>query len=306
MSVADEPAAEQTKFAPVFAVLNLTTSAAAAILPFFYYSRSALVAFAIAYTVCGLGLTAGYHRLLAHHSYTVPKWLEHVLAICGYLAIQRGPIFWASMHRLHHKYTDIPGKDPHTPREGIFHVHFGWLQERRREIWDPALYRRRTTDLNADSLYLWMDRESHDYLTFAGLCSVAFTAGGFIGAADGGFDLHNAFCFLVWVGLLNRVALLQAFGLINSVCHLFGSRPFRTRETNRSTNNLFVALIIFGEGWHNNHHAFPHSARHGLHWYQPDVAWWTIALLRKLGLAHDVHVPSKAAISMRTQNPELD
>ncbi|HTQ80291.1 MAG TPA: fatty acid desaturase, partial [Thermoanaerobaculia bacterium] len=98
-----------------FTVINLATTAAALVLPFFYHSRSAVVAFAVLYTVVGLGLTAGYHRLFAHKSYSVPKWLERTIALIAYLAIQRGPIFWVAMHRLHHKYSDLPGRDPHSP-----------------------------------------------------------------------------------------------------------------------------------------------------------------------------------------------
>lgn len=288
-----------------FTILNIAATAGVIVLPFFYFSVSSILAFLVMYTLCGLGLTAGYHRLFAHRSYTVPKWLERLIAISGYMAIQRGPIFWVAMHRLHHLYVDEPGKDPHTPKEGIWHVHFGWIHSRREDVWNPAAYRRLTPDLNGDPLYLWMDKETHDYAANICLVAASFVLGGFIGADFAGFDLRNGACFIVWVGLLNRVALLQAFGLINSVCHLVGTRPFQTVAADQSANNLPVALIIFGEGWHNNHHAFPTSARQGLRWYQFDVAWYLIWAMGRLGLATGIRIPSRDSIARKTRQPAL-
>lgn len=284
-----------------FSFLNLSFTLAAVILPFFFWSTSSIIAFFVMYTISGLGLTAGYHRLFAHHSYQVPKWLERMIAIAGYIAIQRGPIFWVSMHRLHHQYPDIEGKDPHTPKEGIFHVHFGWVQRRRNDIWDPTIYRKLVPDLVKDKLYLLMDSELSDYLTYGFYMGSAFIVGGLVGP-EGSFDFYNAAAFTVWVGLMVRIALLHAFGLINSVCHLIGSRPFRTKSSDKSTNSFFVALLIFGEGWHNNHHAFPASARHGLKWYQVDFAWYNIWFLKVLGLAKNVRTPSEESLERKRRS----
>jgi len=294
---------QATRLDVTFTVLNLGSTLAAIVLPFYYHSLSAVVAFLVMYSVCGLGLTAGYHRLFAHRSFWVPKWLEHLIAICGYLAIQRGPIFWVAMHRLHHLRVEEPWKDPHTPREGIWHVHFGWIQNRREDVWNPAIYRKLAPDLVNDPLYLWMDEERHDYLTSFLLLIVSYALGGLIGAGFTGFDVRNAMAFLAWVGLLNRVALLHAFGFINSVCHRLGGRPFHTRGIDDSRNNFLVALIIFGEGWHNNHHAFPTSARQGLRWYQIDVAWYVISALKRLGLATKVKVASADAMARKARPP---
>ena len=282
-----------------FTIINLVTTAAPLVLVFFYHSRSAIIAFFICYVVFGLGLTVGYHRLFSHAAFRVPKWLEYTIAICGYLAIQRGPLFWVAMHRLHHKFVDVPGKDPHTPKEGLWHVHFGWTHERRSDIWDPEVYRVWVPDLVDDKLYRLMDHEATDYVAYVLLNLSAFLAGGFLGR-PGSFDTYNAISFLVWVGMLNRVALLHAFGFINSVCHLVGSRPFKTKDGDQSTNNLLVSLLIFGEGWHNNHHAFPGSARQGLRWYQIDPSWYVICLLEKLGLARNVR-----RVSPRMQERKL-
>ena len=290
---------EETRLDVLFTVANITSTIAACILPFYFYSRSAIVGFLIFYTITGLGLTLGYHRLFAHRAYEVPKWLEHLIAICGYLAIQRGPIFWVAMHRLHHRYSDIPERDPHTPREGVLHVHFGWHQRRRRDVWEREIYKKWTPDLMHDRLYLFLDEERRDYFTYLGILVATYVLGGVIGGLEASpfqFDSYNAMCFFVWVGLLNRVAVLHAFGLINSVCHLWGTRPFRTTGRDESANNALVALIIFGEGWHNNHHAHQASARHGFRWYQWDPAWYGIWLLKALGLAKKVHLPSPEAV----------
>lgn len=281
-----------------FTVINLTTTALAVVLPFFYHSHSSILAFAVLYVIVGLGLTAGYHRLFAHKSYSVPKWLEHLIAIIGYLSIQRGPIFWVAMHRLHHQYADFPGRDPHTPKEGIWHVHFGWVHKRRPDVWDKRVYHQLAPELVGDPLYRWMDRESSDYLTYFILAACSYLVGGVVGGGSpASFDTHNAVCFLVWVGILLRVALFHAFGLINSVCHLLGTRPFQTRDL--SVNNALVALVIFGEGWHNNHHAFPGSARQGLRWYQVDPAWYFICLLKWLGLASALRVAGDEAVTKK-------
>ena len=291
-----------------FTIVNVATTLLACVLPFMYYSRSSIVAFAVFYTMTGLGLTLGYHRLFAHRAFKVPKWLEHTIAVCGYLAIQRGPIFWVAMHRMHHRYTDIAGRDPHTPNEGILHVHFGWMQRKRRDVWEQVLYRRWAPDLVRDSFYVWLDDERFDYVAYALLVAISYVVGGVVGAfVDPAhrFDQHNALCFLVWVGVLNRVAILHAFGFINSVCHTLGTRPFATHGVDTSVNNYLVAVLIFGEGWHNNHHAFPTSARQGLRWYQWDPAWYTIWALKTVGLASSVKLPSEAAMR-REASPAAD
>jgi stearoyl-CoA desaturase (delta-9 desaturase) len=280
-----------------FTVANITTTIAACVLPFFFHSASSIAGFAIFYTITGLGLTMGYHRMFAHRAFQTPSWLEHVIAVCGYLAIQRGPIFWVAMHRLHHRYSDVPGRDPHTPREGLRHVHFGWIQRRRQDVWTREIYQKWAPDLVHDRLYLFLDNERNDYFTYALLMVGSFVLGGIVGTKGGSrFDWYNAACFLAWVGLLNRVAVLHAFGFINSICHMIGTRPFETRGEDNSMNNVVVALLIFGEGWHNNHHAHPKSARHGLRWYQWDPAWYGIWLLRTLGLARKVYLPTREAI----------
>ena len=165
--------------------------------------------------------------------------------------------------------------------------------------WEQVLYRRWTPDLMRDPFYVRLDDQRFDYFAYLLLVSLSYVAGGLVGAAfspTGVFDRHNAMCFLVWVGVLNRVAILHAFGLINSACHIIGSRPYSTHGADSSVNNAVVAFLIFGEGWHNNHHAFPTSARQGLQWYQWDPAWYAIWLLKTVGLATSVQLPSELAL----------
>ena len=298
----------ETRLDVPFTFVNITTTIAACVLPFYFYSTSAIVSFLIFYTITGLGLTLGYHRLFAHRAFRVPKWLELLIAVSGYLAIQRGPIFWVAMHRLHHRYTDIPGLYPHTPQDGVLHVHFGWLQRRRRDVWEREIYRKWTPDLIQDPLYLFLDSEARDYCSYLGLVFGSYLLGGLMGAGGNPgvlFDPYNAICFLVWIGLLNRVAVLHAFGLINSLCHILGSRPFNTPGNDTSVNNALVSMLIFGEGWHNNHHAHPRSARQGLRWYQWDPAWYGIWILKALGLATDVHVPDRESVRTGQIDPSV-
>jgi stearoyl-CoA desaturase (delta-9 desaturase) len=166
-------------------------------------------------------------------------------------------------------------------------------------VWDKEIYRELTPDLNHDRLYRFLDHEPRDYVTYLGILFGSYLLGGVVGGFQSSafrFDSYNAMCFFVWVGLLTRVAVLHAFGFINSVCHAVGTRPFKTHGADRSVNNVLVALIIFGEGWHNNHHAHQRSARHGLRWYQWDPAWYGIWLLKALGLARKVYVPNPETV----------
>ena len=142
-----------------------------------------------------------------------------------------------------------------------------------------------------------MDDEAHDYLTNTAWIALSFAIGGLIGARFRGFDAKNALCFVVWVGLLNRVALLQAFGLINSVCHLFGYRRYQT--TDMSRNNWIVAILTFGEGWHNNHHHYQSSARQGFAWYEIDISYISLRVLSWFGIVWDVREPTARAKNMK-------
>jgi stearoyl-CoA desaturase (delta-9 desaturase) len=217
--------------------------------------------------------------LLTHRGYQVPKWLEHAMAVCATLSLEGGPIFWVATHRVHHQFSDRDG-DPHTPREGGWWAHLGWL------VWGNALHAqtsalaRYVPDLSRDRFYLWLSKFHWIPLVVSG----ALLFG--LGWLSGGW--RSAVGMLLWGGFLRVTLGLHTTWLVNSATHLWGSRRFETRDDSR--NNWWVALVTGGEGWHNNHHAHPVSARHGLAWYEIDPNFYGIWLLAKLGLAHKIQV----------------
>ena len=227
-----------------------------------------------------LGIGMGYHRLLTHRSYQVPKWLEHTLAVCGTLALEGGPIFWVATHRVHHQFSDKQG-DPHTPRDGKWWSHMVWMMVGDVTHCDATASAKYAPDIAADPFYVWLSKYHYVPLTVVGITLLAV----------GGLP------FLLW-GVFFRVTLgLHATWMVNSLTHIWGRRRFATRDDSR--NNWFVAALSFGEGWHNNHHAHPTSARHGLAWYEVDISWMTIRLLQALGLAKAVREASLEPLSER-------
>jgi fatty-acid desaturase len=217
----------------------------------------------------------GYHRLLTHRSYKAPKWLEYSLAVCGTLALEGGPIFWAATHRAHHKYADKYG-DPHTPREGKWWAHIVWMLVGNASHCRLDECSRYAPDLVRDPFYVWLSR--FHYVPLAVVAILLATLGGLP--------------FVLWGVFFQVSAGMHATWLVNSATHLWGRRRFETRDDSR--NNWWVALLTFGEGWHNNHHAHPTSARHGLAWYELDITWITIRLLWMIGLVRSVHVATAA------------
>ena len=218
----------------------------------------------------GLGISMGYHRLHTHRSYKLPIAIEYFFAVCGTLSLEGGPIFWVATHRIHHQHSDKPG-DPHSPRDGAWWSHMGWLLTGETKHNNTRLMAKYAPDLARDPFYVWLN-EYHWVSTLV-LAVLLY--------AIGGLPLF------LWGTCVRVVFGLHATWLINSATHMWGRRRFDTRDDSR--NNWLVALITFGEGWHNNHHAHPTSARHGLAWYEFDVSWIQIKLLRFLGIAKSVH-----------------
>src|SRR5829696_1928913 len=242
----------------------------AAIAALFFWSWPAVITAVVLYWVGGsLGIGMGYHRLLTHRGYKVPKPVEYFLAICATLALEGGPVQWVTTHRIHHAHTDRQG-DPHTPRDGGWWAHVGWILRGTAQHHDEATLKRYAADLTKDRYYRWLDRRYWVPLIFVGVMLWAF----------GGFGM------MLW-GVFLRVTLgLHSTWLVNSDTHLWGRRRFDTVEDSR--NSWWVAMLTFGEGWHNNHHAHPTSARHGLKWYEIDLNWYGIRVLQFLGLARGI------------------
>jgi fatty-acid desaturase len=244
-----------------------------AIAAFFFFTWQALVLALVLWWISGsLGIGMGYHRLLTHRGYKTQKWVEYLLTLCGTLAFEGGAIAWVATHRLHHQNTDKEG-DPHSPRDGGFWAHMGWI------ITGKALHDKTVEllafvpDLRKDKVHLWLSKWHWLPLTVLGLALFAI----------GGWP------YLLWGIFLRTVVNLHATWLVNSATHMWGSQRFSTGDA--STNNLLVAILTFGEGWHNNHHAAPQSARHGLRWYEFDLNWYGIWILKCLGLSWDIKLP---------------
>ena len=243
-----------------------------AIAALFYFDWGAVAAALALYWVGGsLGIGMGYHRLLTHRGYKTYKPIEYFLTLCGALALEGGPIFWVATHRIHHQHSDHDG-DPHTPREGGYWAHVGWILTGQAMHHDTEILARYVPDLSKDRFHVSLTRWHWVPQVVGGLALLAF----------GGIP------YVLWGVFFRTTFTLHATWLVNSATHMWGSRRFQTRDD--STNNLWVALLSFGEGWHNNHHAHPVSARHGLAWYELDLNWIGIRTLQLLGLAWDVKV----------------
>jgi sn-1 stearoyl-lipid 9-desaturase len=260
-------ASENTNWITVIAMTAFHIGAVAA---FFYIDVGAMLVAALLWWVAGsLGIGMGYHRLLTHRGYKTPKWVEYALTVCGTLALEGGPIFWVATHRIHHQFSDKEG-DPHSPREGTYWAHMGWIFSGKSMHHDTHVLSRYVPDLSKDRFHVWLTTWHWTPQVVLGLALLAF----------GGLP------YLLWGTFFRVTHGLHATWLVNSATHIWGSRRFKTRDD--STNNWWVALLTWGEGWHNNHHAHPVSARHGLAWYEIDINYYGIKTLELLGLAWDV------------------
>src|SRR5262249_8294198 len=238
---------------------------------FLFSWKSFIITAALYWMAIGFGIGMGYHRLPTHRSYRAPKWMEYFFAVCGTLTLEGGPIFWVATHRIHHQNSDQEG-DPHTPHDGGFWAHMGWIIFGEPKHNDTERMARYAPDLARDPFYVWLNTYHFVPLIVLGLILLAV----------GGIPL------MLWGVAVRVVVGLHATWLVNSATHMWGSRRFATRDDSR--NSWWVALLTFGEGWHNNHHAHPTSARHGLAWYELDITWLQISLLEKLGIARSVKV----------------
>jgi stearoyl-CoA desaturase (delta-9 desaturase) len=246
---------------------------------------SDLLALAITYVLTGLGITVGFHRLLTHRSFKTSPALRGVFAALGSAAVEGPVIEWVANHRKHHQFSDQPG-DPHSPHVdhasgwrgalgGLFHAHVGWI------LGGDALAneQRYAKDLLADPVVRFVDR------TFVLWVALGLAFPFALGFALTG-SIVGGLTALLWGGAVRMLLLHHATFSINSLCHFFGRRSFATGDQSR--NLLWLSLPTLGEAWHNNHHAFPTSARHGLRWWQLDPSAWLIAGLERVGLVWDV------------------
>ena len=236
---------------------------------------TALALFAVFALLTGIGTGVGYHRLLTHRSFDTHPAIRALLVILGEMAFPARPIDWTANHLKHHAFSDREG-DPHSPLDGLWHAHVGWVFRAA-----PAERERYCRRLLDDPLIRVLDRTA--ILWFGLGLFVPYLIGGWEG--------------LVWGGLIRYGYHNQVTFAVNSICHTFGNRPFATRDESR--NNWLIGLLAFGEGWHNNHHAFPAMAYHGMGWRQFDLNGLVIRLLAAVGLAWDVKQPAPELVARR-------
>ncbi|PSB29668.1 acyl-CoA desaturase [Chlorogloea sp. CCALA 695] len=247
-----------------FAVLHI--GALLALIPGTFNWRAVGVAFFLYWVTGGLGITLGFHRLVTHRSFQTPKWLEYFLAFCGTLACQGGPFEWIGMHRIHHLHSD-QDLDPHDSNKGFWWSHLGWMIHHAPAQDELSRY---IKDISDDPVYQFYQKNMIGIQVALGVLLL----------------LLGGWPFVIWGIFVRVVVVYHCTWLVNSATHKFGYRSHESGDN--STNCWWVALLVFGEGWHNNHHAFQYSARHGLRWWEFDLTWLTIRLLQTLGLATNV------------------
>jgi stearoyl-CoA desaturase (delta-9 desaturase) len=242
------------------------------------FERSLVWWFACSYALRMFGVTAGYHRYFSHRSYRLGRVSQFLMAVLAQTSGQKGVLWWAAHHRDHHRHADLP-EDVHSPREGFWWSHVGWILSDRFDRHDA----RRVADFGRFPELRWLDR--YHWAPAAACGAVIWIVGGFPAFA--------------WGFLLSTVALYHATFAINSVAHVWGTRMFPTRDDSR--NNFWLALLTFGEGWHNNHHHCRSSCRQGVCWWQLDITYFVLRLMALAGIARDlrpfVETPVRPAAS---------
>jgi stearoyl-CoA desaturase (delta-9 desaturase) len=274
----------------------------AAIAAFFplYFSWSGVIVAIITARLTGLlGINLCYHRLLTHQGFKCPKWLEHTFVVIAICCVEDTPARWVAVHRRHHHYSDDQ-PDPHSPLVNFFWGHVGWVLFKNPALARLSLYDRYAKDILRDRFYVRLERNAMQLQIIAAQWLLFFVAG-FIAGLLTTDTLKDAMLFgasiMLWGVAVRTVFVWHQTWSVNSITHLWGYRNYETNEDSR--NNVFVGLLAHGEGWHNNHHAHPRSARHGHRWWEFDTTYLTIKLLEKLGLATDVtvHTPVVATPS---------
>jgi sn-2 palmitoyl-lipid 9-desaturase len=247
---------------------------AVALLAPWFFSWSALgITLFLHWLLGSIGICLGYHRLLTHRSFQVPRFLEYAITFLGALALQGGPIFWVAGHRVHHLHTEDLEKDPYSAKRGFWWSHMLWLFYPQSEHFNYQSYKKFAPDLDKDPFYRWLNR---NFLMLQIPLAI-------------GLYMLGGWSFVIWGVFVRAVVLWHSTWLINSATHLMGYRSFDNEDNSR--NLWWAALLTYGEGWHNNHHAYPNVAKAGWKWWELDMTWWAIQLLRSLGLAKRVVMP---------------
>ncbi|WP_337174978.1 fatty acid desaturase [Paludisphaera sp.] len=274
------PAQKRLSWSAILYIGGIHVLALLALVPSLFSWSGLLLCLALHWLTGGIGICLIYHRLLTHRSFKLrPKWLEYPLTAIGCMASEGGPLGWVADHRRHHAYSDEE-MDTHSPLRGLFWAHMGWfmvVDENSRH--NDAYFKRWAPDLFRDPVHRWLERY---FIAFPlGLFALTYAAGQWYG----GMGLS----WLVWGGFIRTLFVWHTTWLVNSASHVWGYRTHATRD--QSTNLWWCAALTYGEGWHNNHHAFQTSARHGLDWWEVDPTYMTIKGLQLVGMASDLKLP---------------
>jgi stearoyl-CoA desaturase (delta-9 desaturase) len=276
-----------------------------ALVPWLFSWTGMVLALLGLYVFGTLGINLCFHRLLTHRGVVCPKLLEHTFAVLGVCCLQDTPARWVAVHRRHHAHADEQ-PDPHSPLVNFLWGHVGWVVFENPELSRLGIFDRYAKDVLRDPFYAALERNFWWIWVLAISWAVFFVVGVAAELLRGGSALHAlqfGLSLLVWGVFVRTVLVWHVTWSVNSVTHLWGYRNYQTDESSR--NNLFVGIISNGEGWHNNHHADPRSARHGHLWWEIDVTWLTIRLLAALGLARKVTTPSPHVLARRAHSAVL-
>ena len=266
-------------------LLLIHLAALAAFFPMFFSWGGLAVALVLWWLTGAVGIALCFHRVLTHRSLAMPRWLEYTIALLGTLSLQGSPIEWVATHRLHHAHAD-DGGDPHDAHRGLLWTHVDWLYK-------PNDARPNVEEQQRYAMDLW----SQPYYRFLTRYQVWLqVALGLILLAAGGLS------WVVWGIFFRLVFVYHITWFVNSAAHKYGYRTYETNDL--STNCWWVAILTWGEGWHNNHHAFPFSARHGLRWFELDTTWLQIKVLQSLRLVRDIKLPTAAMLARFAAQPK--
>ncbi len=262
----------------IWCMASMHALAVLALVPAFFHWSVLVLLPVMFWVVGGLGVCLGYHRLLTHGSFKTAPPVRYLLTMFGSLSFQGSPMQWVGTHRIHHSESDGP-HDPHSPQHGFTWAHILWCFYKHPDGMDPMDY---TRDMQRERTMVLLER--FFYVPQIILAGVLFALGWWI---VGSWQIGIG--WVVWGIGVRTIVLYHATWFVNSAAHTWGYRNFETSDGSR--NNWWVALLSFGEGWHNNHHAQQRSAAHGMRWWEIDPTWWTILLMEKVGLARQVVRP---------------
>lgn len=250
------------------------------------WSFTAIVIAAVLYWVRMFAITAFYHRYFSHRSFQTGRIQQFLFAVWAMTSVQRGPLWWASHHRRHHRFADKPG-DPHSPvQETLLQSHIGWMTIPSNLETDYTVIQ----DLTRFPELVFLNR--FDWLVPAGYALCLYALGSLLAQWAPSLQT-NGFQLIIWGFFISTVVLFHGTCTINSLAHLFGSRRYQTADDSR--NNFWLALITLGEGWHNNHHKFQNTVRQGFYWWEIDITYYILRLMAKLGIIHSLNpVPVEA------------